>query len=477
MGQIRRFLARYEVAVGLVVTLACSLGGQWLVTLPGLSLVGALVLALLLGMALQGVTSLRDAARQSTPFIANKFLRAGIILLGFKLNLILLMGAGMKSLLAAIVVVTVMVTLNYVVARRLFGVEHTLAVLTACGSSICGAAAVMGVAGAAKAKADDSVLAVACVAILGTAFTLVLVALQPVLGFSAAQFGTLAGLSLHEIAHAVAAGGAAGAVGTDAAIVAKLSRVLLLAPVAVLVGVLEARRAVVAKRQAALAGVSYAHLRNGKGAMCSILLDFGTELQGGLQIVTGQSATRTVKLRIRFGESAQEAMCDIDGKNGATNDHAMRDFTLEVPWLGVAECGNSGFRFARIDVLGDNTDLLLQEVRAAFRYRDIPYLGSFECDNERLNKIWQTGAYTVHLNMQQYLWDGIKRDRLVWTGDINPEVLTIATVFGANDVVNKSLDLSKKCFGPTQWMCTISSYSIWWMIKSSLLTRLWNCRT
>ncbi len=255
MELMRKLFSRYAVAVGLLVTLACSLGGQWLVTLPGLSLVGALVLALLLGMALQGVTSLRDAARQSTPFIANKFLRAGIILLGFKLNLILLMGAGMKSLLAAIVVVTVMVTLNYVVARRLFGVEHTLAVLTACGSSICGAAAVMGVAGAAKAKADDSVLAVACVAILGTAFTLVLVALQPVLGFSEAQFGTLAGLSLHEIAHAVAAGGAAGAVGTDAAIVAKLSRVLLLAPVAVLVGVLEARRTAVAQRQAALAGV------------------------------------------------------------------------------------------------------------------------------------------------------------------------------------------------------------------------------
>ena len=49
-------------------------------------------------------------------------------------------------------------------------------------------------------------------------------------------------------------------------------------------------------------------------------------------------------------------------------------------------------------------------------------------------------------------------------GDINPEVLTIATVFGANDVVNKSLDLSKENFKPTQWMCTISSYSIWWMI-------------
>ncbi|MDD7056402.1 MAG: putative sulfate exporter family transporter, partial [Selenomonadaceae bacterium] len=120
MQPIRQFFSRQVVAVGLVVTLACSLGGQWLSHLPGLSLIGALVIALLLGMALQGFTSLRTAARASTPFIANKFLRAGIILLGFKLNLILLMGAGLKSLLAACVVVTVMVTLNYVVARRLF---------------------------------------------------------------------------------------------------------------------------------------------------------------------------------------------------------------------------------------------------------------------------------------------------------------------------------------------------------------------
>ena len=192
MTRISSFLHHPLWAAGLVVTLACSVGGQQLAQLPGFSLVGALVIALLLGMALQLLTRVRDAARASTPFIANKFLRAGIILLGFKLNLVLLMGAGMKSLMAAVVVVTVMVAMNYIVARRLFGVEHTLAVLTACGSSICGAAAVMGVSGAAKAKADDSVLAVACVAILGTAFTLVLVALQPVLGFSEAQFGPLA---------------------------------------------------------------------------------------------------------------------------------------------------------------------------------------------------------------------------------------------------------------------------------------------
>ena len=182
--------------------------------------------------------------------------------------------------------------------------------------------------------------------------------------------------------------------------------------------------------QAALAGVELCHINNAGDGTNSLLFDFGREINGGIQIVTGMSATKTAKIRVRFGESAEEAMCDIDNKNGATNDHAMRDFTIELPWLGITECGNSGFRFVRIDVLGDDTDILLQEVRAAFKRRDIPYLGSFECSDKRLNDIWMTGAYTVHLNMQQYLWDGIKRDRLVWTGDINPEIHTVATVFG-----------------------------------------------
>ena len=223
-----------RASIGLIVTLVCSIAGQFLAKLPGFSLIGHLVLALLLGMCLQFARSLTAAAQQSTPFIANKFLRAGIILLGFKLNLVILMSAGLKSLEAAVVIVAVMIPLNYFVAR-FFKVEHTLALLTACGCSICGAAAVMGVSGAVRAKTDQSVLAVAIVAILGTLFTLIEVGLQPFLGFTDAQFGVMAGLSLHEIAPA-------GPVGTDSAIIAKLSRVLLLAPVAIIVGILEARR-------------------------------------------------------------------------------------------------------------------------------------------------------------------------------------------------------------------------------------------
>ncbi|MEJ5962448.1 alpha-L-rhamnosidase C-terminal domain-containing protein [Pedobacter immunditicola] len=207
-------------------------------------------------------------------------------------------------------------------------------------------------------------------------------------------------------------------------------------------------------------------LENGSsGNKASILLDFGKELHGGLEIVTGMSGPtqQPVNLRIRFGESASEAMADI-GEKGATNDHAVRDFKMAVPWLGKIKIGESGFRFVRIDLLDDSVRLPLKEVRAIFTYRDIPYLGSFKSSDERLNKIWETGAYTVHLNMQDYLWDGIKRDRLVWVGDLHPEVATVNTVFGYNEVVPKSLDFSRDITPLPGWMNGISTYSMWWII-------------
>ena len=196
----------------------------------------------------------------------------------------------------------------------------------------------------------------------------------------------------------------------------------------------------------------------------SILLDFGQELHGGLQIVTGMPGDHTpIRIRVRFGESVSEAMCDIDEK-GATNDHAMRDMEISLPWLGVAEVGNSGYRFVRIDMLDADRDLHLKEVRAISIYRDIAYRGEFKCNDDRLNEIWKVGARTVHLNMQEYLWDGIKRDRLVWIGDMHPEVTTITNVFGANEVVPKSLDLARDTTELPAWMSGISSYSIWWLL-------------
>ncbi len=196
-----------------------------------------------------------------------------------------------------------------------------------------------------------------------------------------------------------------------------------------------------------------------------ILLDYGKEIHGGVKISMGIRPSKTpLKLRLRFGESAGEAMSEIGGEKNATNEHSLRDFIVEVPWLGSIEVGETGFRFLRVDVVEAGENAPIKSIDAAFIYRDIPYLGSFESSDDRLNEIWSIGAYTVHLNMQNYLWDGIKRDRLVWVGDMHPEVMTINTVFGEHSIVPKSLDLARDQHPLPQWMNTISSYSMWWIL-------------
>jgi hypothetical protein len=216
--------------------------------------------------------------------------------------------------------------------------------------------------------------------------------------------------------------------------------------------------------QSELTGKQVCVMRSTGNEYPSLLLDFGQEIHGGLQIVTSAAGkNRPVKIRVRFGESVSEAMSTV-GVQGATNDHAMRDFMMELPWLGVAEIGNSGYRFVRIDLTEPNVTLSLKEINAVFIYRDIPYLGSFRSSDDRLNRIWLTGAYTVHLNMQEYIWDGIKRDRLVWLGDLHPEVMTVSTVFGYNEVIPKSLDLARDITPLPGWMNGMCSYSLWWII-------------
>jgi alpha-L-rhamnosidase len=200
------------------------------------------------------------------------------------------------------------------------------------------------------------------------------------------------------------------------------------------------------------------------GKPAGVLLDFGVELAGYVEIfIPMVKDKQPAPIRIRFGESASEAMSD-PGVKGAQNDHAIRDFTDVTPWLGKRTYGPSGFRFVRIDSLDPKLPVSLSEVRAVLQLRDIPRLGGFRCSDERLNKIWEVGAYTVHLNMQDYLWDGVKRDRLVWIGDMHPETSTIAAVFGANDVVTRSLDLTRDVTPVSKWMNDISSYSMWWVL-------------
>jgi len=198
-----------------------------------------------------------------------------------------------------------------------------------------------------------------------------------------------------------------------------------------------------------------------------VLLDFGTELQGGIQLTLWNAASgaKTVRMRIRFGESAAEAMSEAGPAGTATNDHAVRDTIVEASsFLGTTELGNTGFRFVRIDLLDPQERVFIKSVRAVLLIRDLERSGSFRCSDDRLTRIWEVGAYTVHLNMQEYLWDGIKRDRLVWVGDMHPETATIQAVFGRCDVVPRSLDFIRDETPLPGWMNGFPSYSMWWIL-------------
>lgn len=185
-----------------------------------------------------------------------------------------------------------------------------------------------------------------------------------------------------------------------------------------------------------------------------ILLDFGRELAGGIKIVTSKSGNS--KVRIRFGESVSECCGEPNG------DHAFHDAVLTLPAYASLDFGNTGFRFVRLDVL-DGT-LAILNVIAIAEMRELKKSGTFTSSDERLNAIYDTAVHTVHLNIQDYIYDGIKRDRLIWGGDMHPEVAAILRVFGAIDEIDNSLE--QLCFHtlPGKFINTLSSYPLWVML-------------
>lgn len=201
-----------------------------------------------------------------------------------------------------------------------------------------------------------------------------------------------------------------------------------------------------------------------EGKQAAILLDFGSEFVGNLElIISHMSSAAGVKLHLRFGESVSEAMTPLAQKN-ATNQHAVRDMTVQVSQLSQETFAYTGFRFVYIELEDADSWVELAAVRGIFTHRNLPYKGSFQCDDELLNQIYDVCAYTVHVNMQNMLWDGIKRDRLVWIGDIHPEMLAIRTVFGDIDIIEESLRFVSQTNPLPNWPNHITTYSFWYLL-------------
>lgn len=206
-------------------------------------------------------------------------------------------------------------------------------------------------------------------------------------------------------------------------------------------------------------------MKSTKKKKASMLLDYGQEIHGGIRLLVWNSSIAAgATVRVRFGESVGEAMAEIGGSQNATNDHARRDVKAEVGMMSMNPIGETGFRFVRIDLEDTDAEIWLKSVPAIFVYKDVEYKGSFTCSDPLLNRIWDVGAYTVHLNMQEYVWDGIKRDRLVWIGDMHPETTTIQAVFGEDDAVERSLDFIREETPLPGWMNNYASYTMWYVI-------------
>lgn len=200
------------------------------------------------------------------------------------------------------------------------------------------------------------------------------------------------------------------------------------------------------------------------GENAAVLLDFGREINGCVRILTFSShSDKPASVNITCGESVSEAL-SAPGEKNSTNDHAVRSADRLLPSYSDMTFNETGFRFVCLRLNGKGTRLSVRSVAAVSVYGDIPYIGSFSCSDETLNKIYDTAAYTCGLCLQNYIWDGIKRDRLVWVGDMHPEMLTVRSVFGSIPLMEKTLEYIKEATPLPGWMNNMPTYSFWWLI-------------
>ena len=226
--------------LGIGLTLLIALLAKYMGQFPFFNIMGQLVIAILIGIGWKAVVGVPKGLIAGTNFSSKKLLRLGIILLGMRLNLVDILHAGPKVF--AIAIINIAFTLFVVYGlTQLFNVEKRLGILTACGTAICGAAAVVAIAPQIKAKDDETAIGAATVAILGTLFTLIYTMIYPILGLSAYGYGIFSGATLHEIAHVIAAADPGGKEAVDIAVIVKLTRVALLVPVAILIGIWTSR--------------------------------------------------------------------------------------------------------------------------------------------------------------------------------------------------------------------------------------------
>jgi uncharacterized integral membrane protein (TIGR00698 family) len=200
--------------------------------------ISALTLAIVLGMLVGNTAYPRMAAASGVgvTFSKQNLLRLGIILYGLRLTFEDIGHVGMAGVMIDATVLCSTFALSWLVGTRVFGLDRKTAMLIGAGSSICGAAAVMAAEPVVRGRAEQVTVAVSTVVVFGT----LAIFLYPVLyhlnaqyhliSMSPSAYGILAGSTIHEVAQVVAAGHAISDEAANTAVIAKMVRVMMLAP-------------------------------------------------------------------------------------------------------------------------------------------------------------------------------------------------------------------------------------------------------
>ncbi|MEO1967051.1 putative sulfate exporter family transporter, partial [Hyphomonas sp.] len=195
----------------------------------------ALVLAILLGVAYHTVFGLHDRLRAGVHFSSKLLLEAAIVLLGASVSAAAIGKAGLPLVAAIAGVVFAAIAISYGIGR-VIGLPHKLALLVACGNSICGNSAIVAAAPVIEAESEYVTASIAFTAALGILVVLFLPLFKLQLDMSERQYGVLAGLTVYAVPQVLAATAPVGLLSTQVGTLVKLIRVLLLGPVILLLG-------------------------------------------------------------------------------------------------------------------------------------------------------------------------------------------------------------------------------------------------
>jgi uncharacterized integral membrane protein (TIGR00698 family) len=233
----------------------CCLGMSLCVVIAALSLgveaierwiwghpyVEGLVFAILGGTAIRTTWTPSPLWQVGIAFSAKQLLEFAVMLLGASISFAAILASGIGLLAAIGAIVVASLGLSFALSRML-GLSRRLAILIACGNSICGNSAIAAVAPIIGARADEIASSISFTAILGVVVVLGLPLLIPLLHFSATQYGIVAGLTVYAVPQVLAVTLPAGVVSTQIGTLVKLMRVLMLGPVVFGLSLLASRR-------------------------------------------------------------------------------------------------------------------------------------------------------------------------------------------------------------------------------------------